>query len=209
MPRSLFISLDGLDGTGKSTQCKLLAAWLRDQGQEVCECSDPGGTAVGTVLRRLLLEHRTDIGLPCEALLFMASRAQLTSLIIRPALDRGQVVICDRFLVATVAYQGYGGGLDVELLWSIGRMATAGLEPDLTIVLDLSTEAALARQQGPLDRMESRPADYRSRVRQGFLKEVSRRPDRFCVLDASASVEALQVQVRNAVQTILKKQQAS
>src|SRR5438093_8178712 len=146
MPRPLFISLDGLDGTGKSTQCRLLAEWLRKQGQEVVECADPGGTPVGDAIRDLLLGRRHDMSLPCEALLFMASRAQLTAEVIRPALAAGRTVLCDRFLLANVVYQGHAGGLEVERLWDLGRFATGGLEPDLTLVLDLPVEAALARR---------------------------------------------------------------
>src|SRR5262249_28539762 len=137
MPRGAFLSLDGLDGTGKSTQCRLLAGWLRARGHAVTECIDPGGTAIGDVIRGLLLHHKASMSLACEALLFMASRAQLVAEVIRPALDAGRAVVCDRFLLANVVYQGHAGGLDVEQLWSVGRLATGGLEPDLTLVLDL------------------------------------------------------------------------
>ena len=145
MPQSLFLSLDGLDGTGKSTQCRLLAEWLRGQGYQVLVCTDPGGTETGKILRTLLLEQKNAINLPCEALLFMASRAQLVGEIIRPALAKGTLVICDRFLLANVVYQGHAGGLDPELLWRIGMMATHGLEPELTLVLDLPPEVAGTR----------------------------------------------------------------
>src|SRR5437763_800965 len=148
MPRAPFIALDGLDGTGKSTQCRLLADWLRVRGFTVTECADPGGTAVGEVIRELLLGHRHEMSLPCEALLFMASRAQLTAEVIRPALDEGQAVVADRYLLANVVYQGHAGGLDPEQLWQIGHLATGGLEPDLTIVLDLSPEEAVGRRSG-------------------------------------------------------------
>src|SRR5216683_6552447 len=151
MPRSLFISLDGLDGTGKSTQCRLLAEWLRHQGHEVVECADPGGTAVGDAIREILLGRKHDMALPCEALLFMASRAQLTAEVIRPALDAGRDVVADRYLLANVVYQGHAGGLDPEQLWEIGRLATGGLQPDLTVVLDLPVETALARRRGTAD----------------------------------------------------------
>src|SRR5437763_16159310 len=164
MSRGSFLSLDGLDGTGKSTQCRLLARWLREQGHAVTECADPGGTAVGDVIRTLLLDHRQDMVLPCEAFLFMASRAQLSAEVIRPALDAGQVVVADRYLLANVVYQGHAGGLPPEQLWEIGRRATGGLEPDLTFVLDLSVDAARARRTGPADRVESRAADYHARV---------------------------------------------
>jgi dTMP kinase len=196
MSRSLFLSLDGLDGTGKSTQCRLLATWLRERGRTVRICTDPGGTAVGQVLRTLLLEHRGGINLACEALLFMASRAQLVEQVIAPALAEGQVVICDRFQLANVVYQGHAGGLDPELLWQIGRMVTAGLEPDLTVVLDLDPEGARARLTGPRDRLENRPLDYQAKVRAGFLAEARRRPERIRVVDASGSIDAVQDAIR-------------
>jgi dTMP kinase len=188
MPPGLFLSLDGLDGSGKSTQCRLLAGWLRSQGWTVTECADPGGTAVGGVIRDLLLHRRDRLALPCEALLFMASRAQLTAEVIRPALDAGHAVVADRFLLANVVYQGHAGGLPPERLWEIGRFATGGLEPDVTFVLDLPVEMALRRRQGPPDRVESRDAAYHSRVRAGFLAEAQLHPQSIRLVDASASV---------------------
>src|SRR6516225_4703405 len=114
----------------------------------------------------------------CEAFLFMASRAQLVAEVIRPELESGRWVVCDRFLLANVVYQGYAGGLDVDQLWEIGRLSTGGLEPDLTIVLDLPLDAALGRRNRAPDRMESRAREYQQRVREGFLSEARRRPDR-------------------------------
>lgn len=200
MPRPPFLSLDGLDGTGKSTQCRLLARWLREGGLEVVECADPGGTAIGDVVRDLLLHRRHDMALPCEALLFMASRAQLTAEVIRPALDAGRAVVADRYLLANVVYQGHAGGLDPERLWEIGRLATGGLEPDLTVVLDLPPEEARRRREGePADRVESRDAAFHRRVRAGFLAEARRRPDRVRVVDAGQPVDVVQEQIRRAV----------
>src|SRR5205814_3297587 len=125
----------------------------RARGHAVTECADPGGTAIGNSIRALLLDRRRDMDLTCEALLFMASRAQLLAEIIRPALDAGQVVVSDRFLLANVVYQGHAGGLLPEQLWEMGRVATGGLEPDLTLVLDLSIESARNRRAGPPDRV--------------------------------------------------------
>src|SRR5262249_20367928 len=176
MARGTFISLDGLDGTGKSTQCRLLAEALRRQGYTVTQCTDPGGTSVGDLLREILLGHRHELSVPCEALLFMASRAQLTADVIRPALESGQIVVADRYTLANVVYQGHAGGLDPKNLWEVGRLATGGLEPDLTIVLDLPVETAIARLSGKRDRFESRSSDYQARVRAGFLTEAQRRP---------------------------------
>ncbi len=185
MSRAAFIVLDGLDGTGKSTQCRLLADRLRAAGHDVVTCVDPGGTALGAKLRELLLHHRGDIAPACEALLFMASRAQLVHQVIRPALDAGSIVVSDRFLLANVVYQGYGVGLDVEQLWQAGRLSTGGLEPDLTLVLDLCVEAAETRRGRPADRMESRGREFQQRVRAGFTAEARRRPERIHLIDAS------------------------
>jgi dTMP kinase len=203
MPRGPFISLDGLDGTGKSTQCRLLADWLRGRGLAVEQCADPGGTAIGAVVRDLLLHHRQEMALPCEALLFMASRAQLTAEVIRPALAAGRVVVCDRFLLANVVYQGHAGGLDVERLWDLGRFATGGLEPDLTLVLDLSPEAALARRGRPPDRLESRDSSFHERVRAGFLAEARRRPERIRIVEASGSVAGIHQRIVQEVERVL------
>ncbi len=203
MPRGLFLSLDGIDGTGKSTQCRLLADWLRARGHEVVPCVDPGGTAVGTLIRGIVLEHRGEIAPACEALLFMASRAQLVAEVIRPALEAGRTVVSDRYLLANVVYQGHAGGLNVEQLWEVGRLSTGGLEPDLTIVLDLPLEVAQRRRGRPADRMESRPADYHQRVREGFLAEARRRPERIVVVDSAAPVEEVHARICQEVSRVL------
>lgn len=203
MSRAAFLSLDGLDGTGKSTQCRLLADWLRARGHDVTTCIDPGGTPLGGQLRSLVLHHRPDIDRMCEALLFMASRAQLLAEVVRPALASGKTVISDRFLLANVVYQGHAGGLDVERLWQIGRFAAGDLEPDLTIVLDLAPERAAARRGRPADRIESRDAAYHVRLREGFLAEARRRPERIRLVDAAGSVEAVQEAIRREVTVIL------
>src|SRR4051812_38979100 len=142
----VFITLDGLDGTGKSTQCRLLADWLRGRGYAVVACAEPGGTELGNVLRDVLLHQSHKRTLLSEAFLFMASRAQLVAEVIQPALAAGNIVISDRFLLSTVVYQGHAGGLDPDMLWQIGRIATSGLEPDRTIVLDLPPDEARLRR---------------------------------------------------------------
>jgi len=133
----------------------------------------------------------------------MASRAQLVAEVIQPALDAGQTVISDRFLLANVVYQGHAGGLDSEQLWQIGRFATGGIEPDLTIVLDLPLDAARARQKLSADRLESRDDSYHQRVRDGFLAEASRRPERIRIVDARGSVDAVQEAIRREVARVL------
>lgn len=203
LTRAPFLSLDGLDGAGKSTQCRLLADRLRRHGFAVTECADPGGTVVGDVLRDVLLHRRHGMSLPCEALLFMASRAQLTAEVIRPALDRGEAVVADRYLLANVVYQGHAGGLDPAELWNIGRLATQGLEPDLTFVLDLPLEQARARRAGPGDRVEKRDNAYHARVRAGFQAEARERPERVRIVDASRPAEAVHEAIWQAVESDL------
>ena len=201
MSRGLFLSLDGLDGAGKSTQGRLLADWLRELGHAVVTCADPGGTPLGNRIRELLL-HR-EMTLTCEALLFMASRTQLVAEAIRPALDAGKVVLSDRFLLANVVYQGHAGGLDPDQLWTIGRFATNNLEPDLTLVLDLPLGLALARRKTSADRVEKRDEAYHRRVREGFLAEAARRPERIRVVDGSGSIQAVQEAIRREVALVL------
>ena len=200
MSKPLFISLDGIDGTGKTTQLYRLAQWLRDQQVPVITCTDPGSTALGRELRELLL-RRSDLKLvpAAEALLFMAARAQLVAEVIRPALSSGQCVLCDRFLLANVVYQGHGGGLDPEELWRIGRWSASGVEPDLTLVLDLEDISLAARRKGYFsqsDRFEQRDEEYQRQLRDGFRLEVQRQPQRICLVSADEEVEVVQQRLR-------------
>ena len=204
MPRSAFLSLDGLDGTGKSTQVRLLVEWLVGQGVPAIACTDPGGTPLGQELRQILL-HRKEhhLAMPTEALLFMASRAQLVQDVIRPALDRGEVVVSDRFTLANVVYQAHAGGLNADDLRRIGSFATGGLDPDLTLVLDLPLDAAMARRQRDADRLESRDREYHEAVKRGFLFEAGRRPERHRIIDASPDIDSVQAAIRREVARLL------
>jgi dTMP kinase len=204
MPRAPFLVLDGLDGSGKSTQCRLLADWLRGRGWAVTTGVDPGGTSLGRQLREIVLHHPGAVAPACEALLFMASRAQLVAEVIEPALAAGRAVVCDRFLLANVVYQGHAGGLDPEMLWEVGRLSTGGVEPDLTVVLDLPVEQAVARRGRPADRLERRGADFHEGVRRGFLAEVARRPDRIRVVDARPGVEAVRQAICEEVGRVIR-----
>jgi len=197
----MFFSIDGGDGTGKSTQVALLCEWLRGLGHDVVACRDPGSTPLGEAVRGLLLD-RDDLAIDrrSEMLLYMAARAQLVEEVIRPALAAGRTVVSDRYLLANVVYQGHGGGLDVETLWEVGRVATGGLMPDLTIVLDMPAEAAAARLERRLDRMEQQGDAFHARVREGFLAEAARDPSRMVVVDAARSMAEVQADVQAAVQ---------
>ena len=203
---SMFFSIDGGDGTGKSTQSELLCRLLRERGHEVVACRDPGSTPLGEAVRKILLDrHDLEIHRRSEMLLYMAARAQLAEQVIRPALHEGKIVVADRYLLANVVYQGYGGGLDVATLWEVGRVATGGLMPDLTILLDMPAAAAARRIVGQLDRMEQQGDAFHARVREGFLTEAAGRPGEIVVINAARPVNRVQAEIRDAVQGALSK----
>jgi dTMP kinase len=210
--RGLFLCLDGPDGGGKTTQVSLLADWLRAHSREVVTCRDPGGTAVGDRLRHILLDRATThLTLRAEMLLYMASRAQLVDEIIRPALAEQRVVITDRFLLANIVYQGVAGGLPVDEVWRVGQAATAGLLPDLTLLLDVPAAVAKARVGAARDRIEDRPDDYHARVREGFLSAARDGnaggcpyyPAPIVVLDASAEPHVVTERIQSEVERVL------
>jgi dTMP kinase len=197
----MFLSIDGGDGTGKSTQIELLLQWLRQQDHDVVACRDPGSTQLGEAVRSILLDrHDLQIHRRSEMLLYMAARSQMVEEVIRPALEQGKTVVCDRYLLANVVYQGYAGGLDIATLWEVGRIATGGRMPDRTIVLDVPPEVAAARITRPLDRMEKQGAEFHARVREGFLAEAARAPDKITVISAVGSIEQVQAEIRSTVE---------
>ena len=166
----MFFAFDGLDGVGKTTQLELFCQWLAGRGHDVVRCVDPGSTPLGEKIRSMLLErHGMRIDPLAEMLLFMAARAQMVSEVIRPASAAGRTVVSDRFLLANVVYQGYARGLDVEEIWQIGRVATGGIAPDLTLVLDMPVDSASDRLARPLDRMETgQDAAFRAAAAERF-----------------------------------------
>ncbi len=201
----IFISIDGCDGTGKSTQIERLCDWLRGQGHELITCRDPGSTSLGEAVRELLLmRHDLSIDRRSEMLLYMAARSQMVEEVIRPALAAGKTVVCDRFLLANVVYQGRAGGLDPDTIWQVGDVATDGLSPDLTIVLDMPSDAAAARLERSLDRMEQQGDAFHARVRDGFLSEARGFEARFTdarieVIAADRSIEEIEGDIRKVV----------
>jgi dTMP kinase len=200
MPKPLFVAFDGIDGTGKSTMCQWLATKLVEAGIAVTTVVDPGGTELGAKLREILLHGRSDaMSMRAESLLFMASRAELVAKKIRPALARDEVVLADRFVLANVVYQGYGGGLEVSELWSVGRFSTSGLLPDVTMVFDMPLAVANTRRGRAADRMEERDSAFHERVRAGFLTEANQRPGQIQVIDADQSVESVRRQLLDAI----------
>jgi len=193
----MFFSFDGIDGVGKSTQMRLFCDALRAGGREFVVCRDPGSTPLGERIRDLLLssDAATAISRRSEMLLYMAARAQLVDEVIRPALAAGKIVVSDRFLLANVVYQGHAGGLDVASVWQVGQVATNGIRPDCTFLLDMPPEAADRRLRRPLDRMESQGNDYRERLRAGFLTEAARPDSGIHAIDADRPVEAVQADI--------------
>jgi dTMP kinase len=200
----MFFSFDGIDGVGKSTQMQLFCDWLRQRGQEVVTCRDPGGTALGEAIRQILLEHRgLSISSMAEMLLYMASRAELVEQVIQPAMVAGKTVVSDRYLLANVVYQGHARNLDVAKLWEIGNYITRGVLPDLTFVLDMPASAAHDRIQRTLDRMEREGDEFRERLRRGFLAEAARNGNRVVVIDAARPIDAVQADIRTAAEKIV------
>ncbi len=200
----MFFSFDGLDGTGKTTQMDLFCQWLRDAGREVVRCVDPGSTPLGAAVRGILLDPQSPrIDSTAEMLLFMAARAQMVDEVIQPALAAGKTVVADRYLLANVVYQGHAGGLNVDELWRVGQLATRGVMPELTFVLDLPPASAAARITRPLDRMEMRGEEYRERLRGGYLLEAAREPEKIALIDAGRSIDEVQTEIRRRAETCL------
>lgn len=197
----MFLSLDGIDGVGKSTQMRLLVDRLEAQGRRVVTCRDPGSTPLGESLRELLLHSGDDrpIGPRAEMLMYMAARAQLVDEVIRPALQSGACVVSDRYLMANLVYQAHAGGLSREAVAAVGAVATDNVMPDRVFLLDLDPEAADKRRGREPDRMESRGSEYRRRLREGFLAEAKADPQRVTVIDATQSIEAIHEAIRSAV----------
>ncbi len=199
----MFFSFDGIDGVGKTTQMQLFCHWLAEEwqggGREVVTCRDPGSTPLGERVREILLtsDESTPIAARSEMLLYMAARAQLVEQVIRPALAAGKVVVSDRYLLANVVYQGYAGGLEVSAVRDVGRVATKGLSPDCTFLLDMSPAAALERMGEQLDRVESRGDEYRELLRQGFLQEAALLGDKVHVIAADRSIDEIQNELRD------------
>jgi dTMP kinase len=206
---SLFITFEGPEGSGKSTQIRQLAAALEARNLPVLMTREPGGTIIGNAIRAVLLDPaRTEMSPRAETLLFNAARAQLVDQVIRPALAAGQLVLCDRYADSTLAYQGYGHGQPLESLRPLGAYATAGLTPDLTIYLDIDVQDGLKRKQAggaeEWNRMEEKALAFHQAVRRGYLELAAAEPDRWLVVDAAQSVEAIHAAILTRLQTLIE-----
>ncbi len=202
----MWITLEGGDGSGKTTQSDLLAAWLSSEGRTVLRTREPGGSEVGNLIRDIVLHHRGDIAPRAEALLYAADRAHHVATVVRPALARGEVVLQDRYLDSSVAYQGAGRVLDAGEVRDLSLWAAEGALPDLTVLLDLAPEAARVRLDSadkPFDRLEAEKTEFHARVRDAYLALAAAEPERFLVVDADASPQVIAEQIRARVQELL------
>lgn len=196
--KGFFVTLEGIEGSGKSTLASALKEHFESIGIEVVVTAEPGGDSVGKCLRKLLLNKENHITERAELLLFEAARAQHVDTIIKPALERGAVVICDRYCDSTIAYQGYARGIDLKKIDILNKYAINGCEPDLTILLDLPVEKGLARQIG-IDRMSDQKLAFHKSVKAGFLKIAESQKDRFVVIDAEMELDEV---IKKAIETI-------
>jgi dTMP kinase len=203
----MLITFEGVEGSGKTTQVELLYNYLKDKGYPVIRTREPGGSALGEALRKVLLQRDLNVLALSELLIFMAGRAQHMEEVIMPALDRGTLVLCDRFIDATYAYQGYGRGVDLGIIGTLNRLVTKGVMPNLTILLDCEAGLGLKRKLVPskqADRFENEEAAFHEQIRSGYLKLVEEDRKRFFVVDGKRTVEAIHAQIRDRVTKLLE-----
>ena len=191
MEKGIFITFEGADGCGKTTQLELLATYLKSKGKRVLKTREPGAKGLGEQIRKILLNYDGEVSDRCESFLFLADRAQHIDIIVNPAVEEGKIVLCDRHIDSSVAYQGYGRGLDTEKIDRLNMLATNGKRPDLTFVFDIDVETSMKRVGQEKDRMESAGMEFFNRVREGYLEIARKEPDRVKVIDASKSIEQI------------------
>ena len=204
MTKGLFVTFEGTDGCGKTTQIELLKTYLENKGYTVLLTREPGAKGLGTKLREILLNYEGEVSPNCESFLFLADRAQHIDTIIKPAIERGEIVLCDRHTDSTVAYQGYGRGLDLNQINMLNTIATSGFKPDITFVFDIDIETAQKRVGKTKDRMESAGVEFFKKVRQGYLDIAKSEPERVKVLDATQTIEDISNQVKKYIDNIIQ-----
>lgn len=201
--KGILIAFEGPEGSGKSTHSKLLCTYLNGQGYNAIYVREPGGTVIGEAIRKILLSTKNKkINSICELLLYMANRAQIVDEVISPALKKGRIVISDRFRDATVAYQGYGAGIDLKLIETLNSIATKGISPDITILLDIATEAGLKRSKRK-DRVEKKSVDFHKRVRKGYRALADKYPKRFRIISVKADIKTTQEKIKKEILRVI------
>lgn len=206
MPKQgMFITFEGADGCGKSTQLNLLKDYLTNKGFNIIVTREPGAKGLGEEIRKLLLHYDGYISPKCEAFMFLADRAQHIDTIIKPAVEKGEIVLCDRHTDSTIAYQGYGRGEDISKLEYLNNLATSNFTPDLTLVYDVDIETAIQRRGDDRDRMEQAGKDFQIKVQNGYRSLAKLYPDRIKIIDAKYSIEDVFEQTKQIVEQLLKK----
>ena len=203
MEKGLFITFEGADGCGKTTQLKLLAEYLTNKGLEVIITREPGAKGLGEKVREILLNYDGEVSDRCESFLFLADRAQHIDMIINPAIAQGKVVLCDRHTDSSVAYQGYGRGLSIDRINMLNNLAVNGRYPDMTLVFDIDIETSMKRVGDEKDRMESAGMEFFNRVRDGYLEIAKQEPNRVKVLDARKSIDEIHKDVIELIEELL------
>ena len=203
MKTGLFITFEGIDGCGKTTQINLLKDYLENNGYKVILTREPGAKGLGEKLREILLNYDGEVSSNCESFLFLADRAQHIDTIIKPAIQNGTVVLCDRHTDSTVAYQGYGRSLDIDQIKHLNDIATSGVKPDITFILDIDIETSLTRIGKGRDRMENSGREFFERVRNGYIEISKQEPERVKLLNGKDTIDNLNKQIIDSVQKIL------
>ena len=204
MQKGLFITFEGADGCGKTTQLNLLKDYLTAKGYAVILTREPGGKGLGEKIREILLNYDGKVADRCESFLFLADRAQNIETIVKPAIESGKIVLCDRHTDSSVAYQGYGRGLDIEQIKMLNNLATGGKQPDLTLVFDVDIETSMQRVGNEKDRMESSGKEFFNRVRYGYLEMAKQEPERLKIVDSTKSIDKVHKRVIEIILPYLK-----
>lgn len=200
MGRGVFITFEGADGCGKTTQIEKINLWLKEKGQTTLLTREPGGCDLGIHLRKILLHYENPVSNTAETLMYLADRAQHVEFTILPAINRGEVVLCDRYTDSTLAYQGFGREGGIEEIKRLNALATGGLKPDLTIVFDVESEIAQQRLNGEKDRLEAEGMEFHRKLRAGYLEIAKQEPARVVVIDANQDIEKVFSDTKNVIE---------
>ncbi len=205
MKKGLFITFEGADGCGKTTQFNKIAEFLKEKAYDTVQTREPGALEVGQKIRDIVLHHKGVVSDNCEMFLFLADRSQHMDTLIKPSIEAGKIVLCDRHTDSTLAYQGYGRGRDIERLSGLNDIATNGVKPDLTILFDVDTEVAQTRVGNEKDRLESAGIDFHQKVRNGYLELAKKYPDRIKVVNANNSIDTVYNDTKNIIIELLNR----